>query len=225
MAPRLLFEALPVWTDPNTSPRQPNPFRSKWNPSKHLLLAEADHIGASEVVVGVVCRSSDLLASGEGLKAGRKVEHPGVVVTLVGTRHGDLRYACDTFSGRYYEDPEDWQINVRAVALGLEALRKVERYGIAGRGEQYAGWKALGSGIAMSAIPEPMSLDEAARLLADAMEVDHLAVLADSTIAKRAYRAAIKLLHPDHGGSGDGERMSRLNEAWRLLQHHHGEAA
>jgi hypothetical protein len=34
-----------------------------------------------------------------------------------------------------------WQDNLRAVALGLEALRRVERYGIAQRGEQYAGWR------------------------------------------------------------------------------------
>lgn len=35
-----------------------------------------------------------------------------------------------------------WQHNVRSIALGLEALRAVDRYGISRRGEQYAGFRA-----------------------------------------------------------------------------------
>ncbi len=37
---------------------------------------------------------------------------------------------------------EFWQHNVRSIALGLEALRAVDRYGISRRGEQYAGFRA-----------------------------------------------------------------------------------
>lgn len=35
-----------------------------------------------------------------------------------------------------------WQHNVRSIALGLEALRAVDRFGISRRGEQYAGFRA-----------------------------------------------------------------------------------
>jgi hypothetical protein len=35
-----------------------------------------------------------------------------------------------------------WQHNVRSIALGLAALRAVDRYGISRRGEQYAGYRA-----------------------------------------------------------------------------------
>lgn len=35
-----------------------------------------------------------------------------------------------------------WQHNVRSIALGLESLRAVDRYGITRRGEQYAGFRA-----------------------------------------------------------------------------------
>src|SRR3989304_1838427 len=36
--------------------------------------------------------------------------------------------------------------NLHAIALGLEALRAVYRYGITSSGEQYAGWAALPAG-------------------------------------------------------------------------------
>jgi hypothetical protein len=37
---------------------------------------------------------------------------------------------------------EDWRHNIRSIALGLEALRAVDRYGISRRGQQYAGFRA-----------------------------------------------------------------------------------
>jgi hypothetical protein len=40
----------------------------------------------------------------------------------------------------------NWEHNVRSIALGLEALRAVDRYGITRRGEQYAGFMQLTSG-------------------------------------------------------------------------------
>jgi hypothetical protein len=46
-----------------------------------------------------------------------------------------LLYACDRFWR--------WQHNLRAIALGLEALRLVERYGIGDAHQQYAGYRAL----------------------------------------------------------------------------------
>ena len=46
-----------------------------------------------------------------------------------------MRYAVDRFT--------EWKANVRGIALALEALRKVNRYGVAGRAEQYRGWLAI----------------------------------------------------------------------------------
>lgn len=50
------------------------------------------------------------------------------------SQYTELRLPCDTFSY--------WKDNVRAVALALEALRKIDRYGVR-TGSQYAGFKAL----------------------------------------------------------------------------------
>lgn len=55
--------------------------------------------------------------------ANAKAEHPGIIFSI-DSRHGHLSYPCDTFT--------TWEDNLRAVALALEALRKVDRYGVTG---------------------------------------------------------------------------------------------
>lgn len=53
----------------------------------------------------------------------------------VATAEDAYQFAVDTFV--------HWQDNLRAIALGMEALRKVARYGIVKGNEQYSGWKQL----------------------------------------------------------------------------------
>ena len=67
---------------------------------------------------------------------------PAVIIAFE-SKHGPLKYATDVF--------DHWHANLRAIALGLEALRKVERYGITQRGEQYTGFRTWNSGIEMPA--------------------------------------------------------------------------
>lgn len=45
------------------------------------------------------------------------------------------QFAVDTFTS--------WEDNLRAIVLGMEALRKVARYGIVKGNEQYTGWRQL----------------------------------------------------------------------------------
>src|SRR5690606_24676973 len=63
-----------------------------------------------------------------------KAAHPGVILSF-DSKVGHLSYPCDTFTS--------WQDNLRAVALALEALRKLDRYGVTKRGEQYRGFLAI----------------------------------------------------------------------------------
>lgn len=65
----------------------------------------------------------------------------------VGGNHEDfvaLQAATDPSRRLVYATDacEDWRHNVRSIALGLEALRAVDRYGITRKGEQYAGFRA-----------------------------------------------------------------------------------
>jgi hypothetical protein len=98
--------------------------------------------------------------------------------------------------------PSGWQHNVRAIALTLEALRAVDRYGATETGQQYTGFKALPAGRAMPA--SHMTTQAAYDLLAeiigprDVVDGD----LEDGVLIKRA-RA---IVHPDRN-EGDAHPL------------------
>lgn len=142
---RWQIEPMVSWTYPETKPRKRSPFDASWKATLDLLDRELYHLDVTgAVAVRVVGSPADVRLDGM-LRASARLEHPGVAVSFHSRRHGPLSYPCDTFvtgNGPLVS----WQANVRAIALGLEALRKVERYGIASRGEQYAGWRAIESG-------------------------------------------------------------------------------
>lgn len=115
-------------------------------------------------------------------------EHPGVILSL-DSKFGHLSYPCDTFT--------TWQDNLRAIALALEALRKVDRYGVTKRGEQYRGFLA----IEATAAPAGFStVDDALAFLGNynSLGVAEMRVIAGAPA--RALRRAQRETHPDHGG-------------------------
>jgi hypothetical protein len=142
-----------------------NPFRAGWSDTLTRLEAELAKLGAHDVVIEIALDESEIRMDGWP-RANARPRHPGAIVSF-DSKHGPLRYGTDAFP--------DWQANIRAIALGLEALRKVDRYGIGKRGEQYAGWKQIGAGLA-----------ERGRELID----EH-----------GSESAALKATHPDHGGN------------------------
>lgn len=115
-------------------------------------------------------------------------EHPGVIFSL-DSKHGHLSYPCDTFT--------TWQDNLRAVALALEALRKVDRYGVTKRGEQYRGFLALEATAAPAGF---VTADDAERFLwsvaGDDTPAEHRGQKHLRVWLQRAQRAS----HPDRGG-------------------------
>jgi hypothetical protein len=112
-----------------------SPFSASWTSTVALLAREIRMLRPREAIMQIDVRETDLRQDGMP-RADRNARTPGVVLSLVKTRHGDdLRYEVGTF--------DRWQDNVRAIALSLEALRAVDRYGVTKRGEQYRGWRAL----------------------------------------------------------------------------------
>jgi hypothetical protein len=200
------IEPMASWPYPETNGRKYNPFRAKFDAALKLLESELDQLQVQgAVAVRVVTDEADVRRDGM-LRAKANVRHPGVALSFTSAKHGPLTYPCDAFVGRYYGDPADWQINLRAIALGLEHLRALDRYGIAGHGEQYAGWRAIEA-------PQPAgfdSTDAALRWLADLTQSQR------GTDPAALLRRASRAHHPDIGG--DPEIWARIDAARQLLK-------
>jgi hypothetical protein len=158
---------LPAWPYPPRA-SQSTSFRAGWEDTLELLDREISMLGGDDLVIGIVCEPSQISISG-ALKAGHRVEvqHPGAEVSFT-AGEGRMTFHTDAFPHLAW--------NLRAIALGLEALGRVDRYGITSGGEQYAGFAQLGTGG-----PDP------ARGKA-------LVELAGS------LKEALRKHHPDHGG-------------------------
>lgn len=185
-------------------------FDSKWSDTLQLLGREIDVLDGSDVVLGIDVTEADLKLNGE-LRANAKPSTPAVEVAFE-SKHGPLIYRCDRFYTNYYDRGPEWQHNVRAIALTLQALRAVDRYGATETGQQYTGFKALPAGRAMPA--SHMTRDEALQVLADLNEipVEHLNLDVLGTIWKHARRKA----HPDHN-DGDRTLWDQVEQAGVVL--------
>lgn len=164
------FRPMLTWPYPETRPRRSGyAFKAGWTNTLALLDREVRMLDGSSVVIGAGFPEKDLRLDGMLRSGGRNPIHPGVEISF-DSRHGRLVYGTDAC--------QRWEHNVRSIALGLEALRSVDRYGITRRGEQYAGWKALPRGDG----PSP----ERGREIVS----EH-----------GSLRAALMATHPDQGGS------------------------
>ncbi|MGV0985072.1 MAG: hypothetical protein ACOYB2_10985 [Limnohabitans sp.] len=153
---RVTLRPLPDWPYEATSPRRDAQFRTpsrridtpsgpRWEPSRRIgydvtlreLEYEVDMLDGSDVVIGVGLTEFDIRLDGAPRANARPMRHPGVEVSF-NSRYGRLTYATDVFT--------DWRDNVRAVTKGLEALRAIDRWGVAKRGQQYAGFALLTAG-------------------------------------------------------------------------------
>lgn len=147
--------------------RRSNQFSAGFTQTVELLERELAKLGAREAAIELAVTEDEIRLDGWP-RASARPSHSGVIVSF-DSRHGPLRYGTDAFS--------NWIANLRAIALGLEALRKVERYGIGKRGEQYVGWRQLGAG-------SNDEIDRGRELIRE----------------HGSERAALLATHPDHGG-------------------------
>jgi len=201
---------MPYWPD-RPSTRRPSPFSATWPQTIGLLQREVDQLGAHELVVELGMTETDIRTDGWP-RANARASHPGVAISFTTRRQGPLRFATDVFN--------HWQDNLRAVALGLEALRRVDRYGITKSGEQYRGWRALPARAASNGNGFG-SKEEAAAFIVAAAGIapvpDEIRKVIDvPTYRAGAFRLAAKRLHPDAGG--DPSEFARLEAARKLVE-------
>jgi hypothetical protein len=218
------FVPITQWPGEKSKTHQNARFRVSYIRTLDLLEAELKHLRAREITVQCFYTHEQMRNDGWP-KANQKPSYPGVILSFkapngpVFYRDGKpmvsivpLSFPCDTY----------WHLehNLHAIALSLEALRAVDRYGVTKRAEQYAGWKQIeapsGYGFA--------SKEEAAMFMAtqaqpnDPSEHNEQAdyILRDADWRNEAYRRAVKRLHPDAGG--DHELFVRLQQAKAMLE-------
>jgi hypothetical protein len=193
-APRLELRAADRWDLPNSYRASSGQFKATWTTIRDQLLHECEQLDARVVVVQLVIDSSGLRNDGK-LRANAKVLHPGVKVSFE-SKHGPLTYATDQYERLWPNTLPGWQANLRAIGLGLQALRAVDRYGITKSGEQYRGFAAL---TAAPAGQGSLSVKDAIRILT---AYPPYSVRSRDEV-KAAFRAAMMIHHPDVGGETD----------------------
>jgi hypothetical protein len=176
---------LAQWSEPWSGPARAraSQFKAKWDQTLWLLSDETKRLDAGLVTIEIDITGEKALARHrQALLQGCAPAHSGVRVRF-DCKHGDLTYA----TGEFF----NWRDNVRAIALSLEALRAVDRYGVS-HGEQYVGFRpAITAGEEVSfASPK----DAITWLTATALELG-----AEPGTPTDLHRRLGLLLHPDGG--------------------------
>lgn len=201
----MAYQFRPIEQWPGQPTRQPkrSQFRVNWSKTVELLESELRHLGASNVVIQAFVDAGQIRQDGM-LYANARPSRPGVILSF-DSKHGPLSYPCDRY--------DDWRDNVRAIALSLEALRSVDRYGVTKRAEQYKGWAKLPGPVEHPA----MNIQDAATLIRQ-----YASGMQDQAIGRsnyeEMYRRACVATHPDRGGNA--EVFKRIQEAKAVIDRH-----
>jgi hypothetical protein len=177
--------------------RQSARFRGSYAQTLKLLEKELRAIDANHITIEAEFSESQI--RNDGLpRAGATPAGPAVCLHFEkGKSKQVISLPCDTF--RLYTD------NLKAIALSLEALRKVDRYGVTQGAEQYKGFMRLEA-------PDP-------KRAAKDFFVVHLGVPESSidwTDIKPHYAELARKFHPDRGGEFR-DLWDKLNDAYTAL--------
>lgn len=187
------------WPGTHAASRTSSKFKASYADTLALLDRELRQLSARSVVLQLAMSAEDIRLDGRPRANSRASSHPGVILSF-DSKFGPLSYPCDTYTS--------WEDNLRAIALALQALRAVKRYGVGQSGEQYRGWSALPPGRTV----EP-KMDKMAAI--NLLQSYHTVTIDNAEECKAGYRAAVKATHPDRGG--DPEAFKRVQEAAEVL--------
>lgn len=197
------------WPGPMTKVRQDSPFSAAYNDTLELLDRELRHLAAKNIIMQLAYDEGDIRLDGRP-RARAFMRHPGVIITF-NSKFGPLSYSTDLY--------KDWEANLRAIALALEALRRVDRYGVSKQGSQYQGYKRLDAGATTNGF---QTVEEAAEFIAGhCAELNGSQIAGSTEVFKIAYKVAAQKTHPDMEG-GDEEAFKKLQEAAAVLRKRFG---
>lgn len=199
---RLKVGPIREWPGEQTRNRVRSAFRGQGGRPTPLrtTLDELDRelfqLGARDVELLVAIPAEKFRLDGKP-RAAATATHPGIILSFEIPGVGKVSYPCDTFT--------TWEDNLRAVTLALEALRKVDRYGVTKRGQQYRGFLALEATAAPAGFE---NTSDAKMFLARVAGVPYHDVT-PAQLIRRAQRRS----HPDHGGDAAVFQRVSLAEA------------
>jgi hypothetical protein len=174
-------------------------FKAGWQATLDLLERELNHLRAKDITIEGFFSSSEIRNDGWP-KSSARPSQPGVVLSFT-TKQGMMVMPCDSF--------HDWEANLRTIALSLEHLRAVDRYGVTTEEkEQYTGWLRL---------PAAGATDEAAECAK--ILIQHASVgWAPAQVLERrelfdaVWREAVRRTHPDTNQGRNGAEFRRVIE-------------
>lgn len=171
--------------------RRPARFGGNWTVKRATtaVLEELRLLGVPDwnciVSTNVALRRDGLPRSGQ-----RTPDDPGVAVYFR-LRKVPHVLACDAWNRVEH--------NLRAVALHIQALRGMDRWGVGSLEQAFAGYRALPETTSASSWRAVMGIDEGDEIDAEAL--------------RSVYRELALKRHPDRGGSD--EAMAQLSAAFR----------
>lgn len=204
-----------------------SPFDSNFSSTMQVLERELKHLRARKgsLVIKTLHRPYDVLKSGKLRAEVKKPHYPGVVVWFEvwdgnASRFEPMQFECDRFN--------DWKSNLRAIALAMEALRKVERYSVSSRGKE----DAHTAGFRHARVESRTGAHTGGELTVEAAAAV-LVACADSGQApedlirspertESTFKVAARNTHPDAGGTDHS--FAKVSQAIRVLRAHHQKA-
>lgn len=200
------------WPGEPTARRKPAPFKVNWTSTMRLLATELKALRARDVVLRLAVTPEQIRADG-GVRANARISDPSVVLEFK-SGADRLSFPCDRFNW--------WEDNVRAIALALEALRKVDRYGVRS-GRQYEGFKALPGGQPAAEPAQAVTIDAVFYRLEQLCRGDVSAyyIKIDVESARNAVRRAARYTHPD-ADTGSTAAFQELQQIKQVLSKYHG---
>jgi hypothetical protein len=202
----------------NSWERNSSPFGKTWTEVQELLERELRFLKyrTGSVVLQTAHSPYDVRKDGRLRSDVRRPEHPGVVLKFEvydseQKRYVPMSFECDRFT--------EWKANVRAIADAMEALRKVDRYGVSGGGKQnahYEGYKALPAANGFT--DDDFADGMLAGFIAHYSEFAPFEILKSQDVLTKAYKQAARKLHPDNRETGSAEHFLRLKNAYEALK-------
>jgi len=190
--------------------KKPTPVRSKFKKSYGETMRDLDKelrmIGASNVVISLDCDSREIRNDGMP-RSDCRPRSPAVVLSFESRKTGAMQMPCATY--------HDWQDNVRAIAMSLEALRAVDRYGVTQKAEQYKGWSKIAGPDAAQ------TKESSAKLISQFSGFADADIVRSAEIYRSAVKAAMVTTHPDRNGGAEGS-FKAVQAAREILDKHHG---